>query len=91
MPTHLITGAGSGIGAALTDALHARGDSLVLLARSSERAGELGARWEGATTLVADLADAPLLADLELPHSLDSVVQCCPGSRSRPRRRRSSA
>ena len=74
MPTHLITGAGSGIGAALTDALHERGDSLVLLARSSERAGELGARWDGATTLVADLADAPSLAGLELPDSLDSVV-----------------
>ncbi len=74
MPTHLITGAGSGIGAALTDVLHARGDSLLLLARSSERAEELGARWGGATTLVADLADAPSLADLDLPDSLDSVV-----------------
>ena len=57
-----------------TDVLHARGDSLVLLARSPERADELGARWEGATTLVADLADAPSLAGLELPDSLDSVV-----------------
>ena len=74
MPTHLITGAGSGIGAALTDALHARGDSLVLLARSPERADELGARWDGASTLVADLADAASLAGLELPESLDSVV-----------------
>ena len=74
MPTHLITGAGSGIGAALTDALHARGDSLVLLARSPARADELGARWDGASTLVADLADATSLAGLELPDSLDSVV-----------------
>jgi short-subunit dehydrogenase len=74
MPTHLITGAGSGIGAALTDALHARGDTLVLLARSPERADELGARWDGASTLVADLADAASLAGLELPDSLDSVV-----------------
>ena len=74
MPTHLITGAGSGIGEALTDALHARGDSLVLLARSPERADGLRARWDSASTLVADLADAASLAGLELPDSLDSVV-----------------
>jgi NAD(P)-dependent dehydrogenase (short-subunit alcohol dehydrogenase family) len=74
VPTHLITGAGSGIGAALTDALHARGDSLVLVARSPERADELGSRWDGARTLVADLADAASFAGLDLPDSLDSVV-----------------
>ncbi len=74
MSTHLITGAGSGIGAALADVLHARGDSLILLARSPERADELGARWDGARTLVADLADAESIAGLELPDSLDSVV-----------------
>jgi short-subunit dehydrogenase len=34
MATHLLTGAGSGIGSALADALHSRGDELVLLARS---------------------------------------------------------
>ncbi len=74
MPTHLITGAGSGIGSALTGALHARGDSLLLLARSEERAAEFDAQWSGATTLVADLSDAASLAALELPDSLDSVV-----------------
>jgi NADP-dependent 3-hydroxy acid dehydrogenase YdfG len=72
--THLVTGAGSGIGAALTDALHARGDRLVLLARSQERAEELATRWEGARTLVADLADPASLAGLVLPTSLDSLV-----------------
>ena len=56
MATHLLTGAGSGIGAALADSLHARGDSLVLVARSQERADELASRWDGAQTLVADLA-----------------------------------
>ena len=74
MSTHLITGAGSGIGAALADVLHARGDSLILLARSPERADELRARWDGAPTLVADLADAKSIAGLELPDSLDCVV-----------------
>ncbi len=74
MPTHLLTGAGSGIGAALADSLHARGDSLVLLARSKDRADELASRWEGAQTLVADLADTGSLDGLELPGTLDSVV-----------------
>jgi short-subunit dehydrogenase len=73
-PTHLVTGAGSGIGEALADALHARGDQLVLLARSPQRADELSTRYEGAIVLVADLADLESLAALELPESLDSVV-----------------
>jgi short-subunit dehydrogenase len=72
--THLLTGAGSGIGTALADVLHARGDSLVLVARSQQRAEELASRWEGARTLVADLADAGSIETLELPESLDSVV-----------------
>ncbi len=74
MSTHLLTGAGSGIGAALADSLHARGDSLVLVARSQQRADELASRWGGAQTLVADLAVAGALDDLALPDSLDSVV-----------------
>jgi NAD(P)-dependent dehydrogenase (short-subunit alcohol dehydrogenase family) len=76
--THLVTGAGSGIGAALVGALHARGDALVLLARSGERADDLAATYPGATTLVADLADPPgleqALAEADLPDTLDSVV-----------------
>ena len=76
--THLVTGAGSGIGAALVGALHERGDALVLLARSGERADDLAATYPGATTLVADLADPPglerALAEAHLPDSLDSVV-----------------
>ena len=74
MPTHLITGAGSGIGAALAEVLHARGDDLLLVARSEQRAKELSAQYDGAQTLVADLADVPSLKALDLPDALDSVV-----------------
>lgn len=72
--SHLLTGAGSGIGAALADILHGRGDNLVLLARSPERAEELTERYPGSSGLVADLADVESLAALDLPDSLDSVV-----------------
>lgn len=74
MPSHLLTGAGSGIGAALAETLHARGDDLVLVARSEQRAAELVARWAGASVLVADLEDPGAIAGLDLPDSLDSVV-----------------
>jgi short-subunit dehydrogenase len=75
---HLITGAGSGIGAAVATALHARGDELVLLARSQPRAHELQQQYDGARVVVADLA-APehlehALADANLPPRLDSVL-----------------
>lgn len=74
MTTHLVTGAGSGIGAVLAERLLERGDELVLLARSTERAHDLREELPGATVLVADLADAAALEALELPESLDSVV-----------------
>lgn len=71
--THLITGAGSGIGAALADRLHARGDKLVLLARTEARATELADRYPGAQTFATDLAapGAIMLPDLD---RLDSVM-----------------
>ncbi|HET8604129.1 MAG TPA: SDR family oxidoreductase [Marmoricola sp.] len=74
MAVHLVTGAGSGIGAALARRLHARGDELVLLARNDERAGELASAYPGARTVVADLADPETLAACDLPDRLDSVV-----------------
>ena len=74
MTRHLVTGAGSGIGAAIADVLHERGDELVLLARSEERARELAERYDGATTLVADLADPTSVAALEVPDALDSLL-----------------
>jgi short-subunit dehydrogenase len=71
---HLLTGAGSGIGAALAHRLLDRGDELVLLARSEERADDLRASYDGATVLVADLAQPESVESLALPPSLDSVV-----------------
>ena len=74
--THLLTGAGSGMGAVLAERLLERGDSLVLLARSTERAHDLRTELPDATVLVADLADAAAVEAVadQLPDSLDSVV-----------------
>lgn len=78
MTVHLITGAGSGIGAATARRLAARGDELILVARSRERADELTAQFAGSRPLVADLAAPGSLADTlaaqEVPEELDSVL-----------------
>ncbi|GGV82900.1 short chain dehydrogenase [Streptomyces thermoviolaceus subsp. thermoviolaceus] len=78
MATHVITGAGSGIGAAVTRRLHARGDRLVLHARDAGRAKELAAEFPGAETLVGDLADPGALSEAlsqqTLPDQVDSLL-----------------
>lgn len=78
MATHLITGAGSGIGAAVARRLHERGDDLLLLARDIGRARELGSRYPGAGTLVGDLGQPDRLSwalgQQTLPDHLDSLL-----------------
>ena len=78
MPTHLITGAGSGIGEAVARTLRDRGDRLLLLSRSEERAAQLAEEFPDAETVVADLADPAgleqVLTRAELPDRLDSLL-----------------
>ncbi len=78
MSVHLITGAGSGIGAALARRLQERGDDIVLLARDAGRARQLAASFPGASTLVGDLSQPGrlswALSKQSLPERIDSLV-----------------
>lgn len=77
MATHLLTGAGSGIGAALARLLAERGDDLVLIARSAARAADLAQAHPKAAVVIADLASDALertLENIDPPDRLDSLV-----------------
>lgn len=74
--THVLTGAGSGIGLAVARRLEARGDRLILLARDRRRAAELEAELPGSRAVVADLAHPEQIAAAvaELPDRVDTVI-----------------
>lgn len=76
MAAYLITGATSGIGAETAQRLHARGDHLVLVARSGARAEQLHEAYDGADVRTVDLAvPETVTASLgRLPERLDGVV-----------------
>lgn len=78
MKHYVITGAGSGIGQAVADRLHRRGDALYLSCRSGESAERLTRRYPGSRTFVADLSDPAVLAGamagLELPERIDGLL-----------------
>lgn len=75
---HLVTGATSGIGAALARMLTDRGDELVLPVRNESSVAKLRSAFRTAEVVVADLADPGTLNGLgrEVDGRLDSVVHC---------------
>lgn len=77
MSTYVLTGAGSGIGRLVAERLHARGDTLILIARDDRRAADLTAAFPGAVAVASDLADPTPLADAvaaALPETIDGIV-----------------
>lgn len=76
--THLLTGAGSGIGLAIARRLSDRGDRLIVIGRDRARARELADLFDDAVAVAADLRDPASLADAltgaDLPARLDSVI-----------------
>ncbi|MFK4114222.1 SDR family oxidoreductase [Microbacterium sp. NPDC006705] len=75
--THLITGAGSGIGLAIARRLADRGDRLVLLGRNEARAAELTELLPDAVGVAADLREPAALAGAladRLPEAIDTVI-----------------
>ncbi|MCW4459741.1 SDR family oxidoreductase [Microbacterium sp. MPKO10] len=78
MSVHVITGAGSGIGAALARLLLDRGDEVYAVVRNAGRANQLSAELPGIATIVGDLENPGrlswALSKQQLPERIDSLV-----------------
>ena len=77
--TVLVTGGGSGIGASLAAAFHARGAQVIVAGRTRERVEDVAARHPGMAAEVVDVADPEQVAALaarvaERWPGLDTVV-----------------
>jgi uncharacterized oxidoreductase len=75
----LVTGGGSGIGAGLASAYHARGAEVVIAGRTAEKLASVAARHPGMDTEVVDVADVAQVAEmvarvLSRHPGLDTVV-----------------
>jgi len=62
--TVLVTGGGSGIGAALASAFHARGGRVIIAGTTAARLEAVAAAHPGMATFVVDVADPTAVADL---------------------------
>ncbi len=74
---HVLTGAGSGIGAALARRLTERGDELILLVRDEQRADTLRSDFPAAQFVTADLAEPGTLNGIArtIDGPVDSLLQ----------------
>lgn len=74
--THVVTGAGSGIGRVVAEQLRDRGDHLVLPVRSAARVERLRPGFPTADFVIADLADSTLLPEIAsvVPPRVHSLV-----------------
>ncbi len=81
MAVALVTGAGSGIGAAVARRLSGRGDQVVCVDVDGDRAAQVAAEIEGSMSLAVDVTDetqcdAMVSATLDRFGDLDCVVTC---------------
>lgn len=77
--TVLVTGGGSGIGAALAGAFHARGSQVIIAGRTASRLETMAAAHPGLATFTVDVADAAAVGALaatvaERWPDLDTVI-----------------